>query len=247
MSVTEEAIDKIKQMIVAGAIRPGERLPPEKDFAAQLSVSRNSLREAVRALSMVRVLDARQGDGTYVTSLEADVLLEATSFVVDLLSDATVLELFQVRRLLEPAATALATVRMADHEIVALSDVVEAIETSEAVEDRIRADVEFHRRIVAAAGNSMLASLISSLSNRTVRVRSERWEDEPGIFERTVREHRSILDAIEARDPELAHAAVTIHIAGGELWLRERLGGGGANLPLGVPTVDARNGHREVR
>ncbi|MDP9209413.1 MAG: GntR family transcriptional regulator, partial [Actinomycetota bacterium] len=70
MAVTDEAIGKIKDMIVSGELGPGDRLPREADLAERLGLSRSSLREAVRALSLIRVLDVRQGDGTYVTSLE---------------------------------------------------------------------------------------------------------------------------------------------------------------------------------
>src|SRR5437660_2735774 len=113
-TVTDEAIAKIREMIVSGRWRPGDRLPREADLAIQLGLSRSSLREAVRALSLVRVLEVRQGDGTYVSSLEPDLLLETTTFATHLLQDHTVLELFEVRRLLEPAAAALAAVRMDD-------------------------------------------------------------------------------------------------------------------------------------
>ncbi|MFC9955615.1 FadR/GntR family transcriptional regulator, partial [Streptomyces prasinus] len=92
MPVTDEAIEKIKAMIVAGELRPGERLPKEADLAGRLGLSRNSLREAVKALSLIRVLDVRQGDGTYVTSLEPALLLDALGFVVDFHHDDTVLD-----------------------------------------------------------------------------------------------------------------------------------------------------------
>ena len=75
MTVTDEAIEKIKGMIVSGALRPGDRLPKESELAADLGLSRNSLREAVRALSLIRILDVRQGDGTYVTDLDVSQLL----------------------------------------------------------------------------------------------------------------------------------------------------------------------------
>ncbi|HYS36647.1 MAG TPA: GntR family transcriptional regulator, partial [Pseudonocardiaceae bacterium] len=77
MAITDEAIEKIKEMIVTGALHPGDRLPREADLAERLGLSRNSLREAVKALSLIHVLDVRQGDGTYVTSLEPSVLLDA--------------------------------------------------------------------------------------------------------------------------------------------------------------------------
>ncbi|MDF2581206.1 MAG: FadR family transcriptional regulator, partial [Microbacterium sp.] len=80
MAVTDEAIEKIKDMIVRGELAPGSRLPPEKDLAERLGLSRSSMREAVKALEVIRVLDVRRGDGTYVTSLEPKLLLEAISF-----------------------------------------------------------------------------------------------------------------------------------------------------------------------
>src|SRR5882724_12529257 len=110
-SVTDEAIERIRGLIVSGEWGPGTRLPREADLAKQLGLSRNSLREAVRALSITRVLEVRQGDGTYVSSLEPGELLEPTSFATHLLRGRTVLELFEVRRMLEPEAAALAALR----------------------------------------------------------------------------------------------------------------------------------------
>src|SRR6202043_1320907 len=96
VAVTDEAIEKIKSMIVSGTLRAGDRLPREADLAAELGLSRSSLREAVRALSLVNILDVRRGDGTYVTSLEPRLLLEALSFIIDFHRDDTVLELLPV-------------------------------------------------------------------------------------------------------------------------------------------------------
>src|SRR5215212_7885046 len=107
-------------MILAGDLKPGDRLPPEKELGEALGLSRSSLREAVKALTIIRVLDVRRGDGTYVTSLTPSLLLDAMSFVVDLHQDATVLELFEVRRILEPAAAALAAPRMTAADIAHL-------------------------------------------------------------------------------------------------------------------------------
>jgi DNA-binding FadR family transcriptional regulator len=88
VAVTDEAIEKIKALIVSGTLRAGDRLPKEADLAAGLGLSRNSLREAVKALSLVNILDVRRGDGTYVTSLEPTLLLEALSFIVDFHRDS---------------------------------------------------------------------------------------------------------------------------------------------------------------
>src|SRR5712691_4305813 len=172
-SVTEEAIGKIRELIASGAWGPGTRLPREADLAAELGLSRSSLREAVRALALVRVLEVRQGDGTYVSSLEADLLLgETARFATPLLRGGTVLELFEVRRLLEPAAAALAAVRMEEDGKQALKRELDRMfAAGESVEDLVEADAAFHAVIAGAPGNAVLSSLLQSLSTRTVRAR----------------------------------------------------------------------------
>ncbi|MYR60782.1 GntR family transcriptional regulator, partial [Streptomyces sp. SID625] len=137
MAVTDEAIEKIKAMIVSGALRPGDRLPRESELAAGLGLSRNSLREAVRALSLMRILDVRQGDGTYVSSLDPQLLLEALSFVVDFHRDDTVLELLAVRRILEPAATALAAARLDERRLDALEAQLDTLGPAPSVEELV--------------------------------------------------------------------------------------------------------------
>src|SRR3981189_3475865 len=106
--VTAEAIEQIRELIASGEGGPGTRLPREADLAKQLGLSRNSLREAVRALALARVLEVRQGDGTYVSSLEPRESREPTLSATHLLRGRTVLELFEVRRMLEPEAAAMA-------------------------------------------------------------------------------------------------------------------------------------------
>src|SRR6267142_6022490 len=115
--VTDDAIEHIRELIASGEWSAGTRLPREADLAKHLGLSRNSLREAVRALSQARVLDVRQGDGTYVSSLEPSELLEPTLSATHLLQGRTVLELFEVRRMLEPEAAAMAALR-ADAEVI---------------------------------------------------------------------------------------------------------------------------------
>ncbi|WP_407563870.1 FadR/GntR family transcriptional regulator [Streptomyces sp. 184] len=223
MAVTDEAIEKIKGMIVSGKLRPGDRLPKESELAADLGLSRNSLREAVRALALIRILDVRQGDGTYVTSLDSQLLLEAMSFVVDFHRDDTVLELLAVRRILEPAATALACTGIADAELDALEAELAELGQDPSVEELVRADLEFHRRIVQASGNSVLSSLLEGLSGPTARARIWRGLTQEDAVRRTLTEHRAILDAMRSRDAEASRSWATVHIASVEQWLRRTL------------------------
>src|SRR4051794_27988704 len=108
MSLTQRAIDEIKAMIIRGELAAGDRLPKEADLAARLGLSRTSLREAVRALTLARILEARQGDGTYVTSLEPSMLLEPLTFMADFHQDRTLLQVLEGRRVHEGGAGALA-------------------------------------------------------------------------------------------------------------------------------------------
>jgi GntR family transcriptional repressor for pyruvate dehydrogenase complex len=223
VALTDEAIDKIKEMIVSGALGPGDRLPKEADLAERLGLSRNSLREAVKALSIIKVLDVRQGDGTYVTSLSPDLLLESLSFVVDFHRDDTVLQFLEVRRILEPAATALASRRMTDGEIAALRRMLDELGPSPSVEALVANDLEFHRAIAAGSGNAALCSLIDGLSGPTTRARIWRGLTQEGAVAKTREQHQAIVDAIAGREPELARSWATVHIAGVEQWLRQAL------------------------
>jgi GntR family transcriptional regulator, transcriptional repressor for pyruvate dehydrogenase complex len=222
-SVTDDAIEKIRELIVSGRWGPGDRLPRESELAAQLGLSRNSLREAVRALALVRVLEVRQGDGTYVSSLEPDLLLESTRFATHLLRGDTVLELFEVRRMLEPSAAALAAVRISDEGLAELCRQLDLMIAATTVEELVEADVAFHALIARASGNSVLSSLLDSLAARTMRARIWRGMADADALDQTRTEHVRIYRAIEARDPDLARATVTVHIANGESWQREHL------------------------
>jgi GntR family transcriptional repressor for pyruvate dehydrogenase complex len=221
--VTDEAIEKLKAMIMSGELKPGDRLPREADLAARLGLSRNSLREAVKALSLIHVLDVRQGDGTYVTSLDADLLLDTMSFVVDFHRDDTVLHFLEVRRILEPAATAMAALMMTAEEVDGLLGVLAELGPEPDVEALVANDLEFHRRIAAGSRNPVLCSLIDGLSGPTTRARIWRGITQEDAVARTIEQHRAICDAIAARQPEVARSWATVHIAGVEEWLRRSL------------------------
>lgn len=233
MAVTDQAIDRIRQMIVDGELRPGDRLPREPDLAERLGLSRNSLREAVKALSLINVLDVRQGDGTYVTSLEPGLLLSALDFVVDLHQDDTVLQLFEVRLILEPAATALAATHMSDEHIAQLRAHLDALPAQPTVDELVASDIAFHHLIAQGSGNPVLCSFIDSLSGPTQRARVWRGVTQTGAAERTIAEHRAILEAIASHQPEIARASALVHVSGIEQWLRKaRQDSDGSEVPV---------------
>jgi GntR family transcriptional repressor for pyruvate dehydrogenase complex len=239
MGVIDTAITRIRDRIAAGELAPGERLPPEAELAALLGVSRNSLREAVRALIQANVLDVRRGDGTYVTSLEPQLLLSGLAFVMDLMQDRTVLELFEVRRLLEPAATGVAASRITDDSINGLRGLLEAMRRTTTAEELIALDVEFHRSIVEASGNQTLVSLLEALFSRTARARIWRGIWDRGALDWTYAQHQLIVDALAQRDATLAAAAATVHVAASERWIRHLLEGDDEPVTPLPPVHDA--------
>lgn len=222
--LTEAAIAKMREMIASGQLEPGARLPPEADLAAQLGASRNTLREAVRALVTARVLDVRRGDGTYVTSLRPEILLEGIGAAIELVQDGFSLELIGVRRILEPAATALAAGRMDDSTLAALDGCLERMRQAGSESERIEHDAAFHRLVATASANETLASMLSAVSSRTIRGRVWRGVTEEGAGPRSVTQHQDILDALRSRDPDRAAAAALVHVATTEAWFRDALG-----------------------
>ncbi|MFF5372792.1 FadR/GntR family transcriptional regulator [Streptomyces sp. NPDC013187] len=223
MALTDEAIDKIKAMIVAGELAPGSRLPKEDVLAGQLGLSRNSLREAVRALTAMRILITRQGDGTYVTSLEPHLLLESLSFAADVSQGHTALQLLQVRRLLEPQATGLAAALLKPEDLQELREILDRCRSATTVEEFVAHDIAFHLRIVEAVGNPVLSMLLRVLSTRTQRVRIVRGSRTSHALDNAHQDHEEILRALQTRDALLAASAATVHITAVEQWLAASL------------------------
>ncbi|WP_432119569.1 FadR/GntR family transcriptional regulator [Streptomyces sp. bgisy032] len=223
-TVTQRAIERIKAMIAEGLLEPGQRLPTERDLAVQLGISRSSMREAIRALTVLGVLEARHGSGIYVTRLEAGDLLETFGVVADLSRGPRLVELLEIRRALESTATALAAARITDDQLAEVAAHLAAMHATEDPEEIIAHDLAFHRVIAVAAGNATLAALLEGLSSRTFRARIRRGYQEDGAFARTRREHAAIHRALAARDPEAARAAAAAHVGEVEQWMRAQLG-----------------------
>lgn len=213
MPIADDTIARIKDMILDGELNPGQRLPREADLAEKVGASRNALREAVRALAAMKILDVRQGDGTYVTSLDPSLLMEVMSFAVDFHQDDSVLHFLEVRRVMEPQAAALASVRMnaADHERLAAA--VTELKKRGTADQFVDRDIEFHRCIASGSKNPVLASLLDGLAAPTQRARIWRLLIDTSAVTRTVLEHESMCDAIIAHQPDVASAWATVHIA----------------------------------
>ncbi|MEU9954900.1 FadR/GntR family transcriptional regulator [Streptomyces sp. NPDC050982] len=227
MSLTDKAIEQIRELIRTGALPPGSKLPPEPDLAAQLGLSRNLAREAVKALAVARVLEVRRGDGTYVTSLQPSVLLEGLGGAVELMQgdSGALQDLMEARRLLEPVATALAATRISDEQLTEVKKHLDAMREARDDVERLNVhDAAFHHAVVSATGNETLLTLLEAISGRTLRARIWRGLVDTRAADRTLAEHEAIFDALSTRDAALSQAAALLHVSNTERWLRAYLG-----------------------
>src|SRR5690349_1963863 len=164
-------------MIVRGELRPGQRLPAERDLAVQLALSRPSLREAIRALIALNILESKHGEGTYVSSLDPELLSEPIDFVLQV-NDQALLSLFEARRVLEAGVASLAAERATDLELSELDDFVKEGRGKLSDPDAfIEHDVEFHERLRRLARSPVLASLLSSVSALPIASRRRTAQD----------------------------------------------------------------------
>ncbi|MFE9243982.1 FadR/GntR family transcriptional regulator [Nocardiopsis sp. NPDC006938] len=224
--VAQRAVERIKEMIADGEVGPGQRLPTERELSARLGVSRGSVREAIRSLTTLGVLSVRHGAGVYVTALRPADLLEAFSVLAEVSRDETLLEVLQVRRMIEPAATALAAARATPEELDRIGGLLDRMEEGgRTTADHGADDLGFHRAVVACAGNATLSAVHAGLSSRTFNERVWAGLADEGLTDTLFQDHRRVHEALLARDPEAAGAAAVAHVLRVERWLSLRGGG----------------------
>ncbi len=229
-SRSDAVVDGIRRMILDGTVAPGGRLPVEKDLAELLGVSRGSLREGVRALAVLGVLETRQGDGTYVTSLGPSMLFAPVGLAIELQGETGGATSFHVvRRILETEAAAMAATRIGAETLEqarhALDEATEILGRAPIDHQLLMGcDIAFHRAIAVGSGNPVLAALVESLASRTVRGRLWRGLSDEGALQRTHAEHGAILAALEAGDAERARVRMAVHLLEVEDFMRSRAG-----------------------
>jgi len=238
VSVTSQAIDSIRAMISSGELSPGERLPPEHELAERLGVSRGSLREAVRALSQINVLDVRRGDGTYVTSLAPSELLSGMVFAMELLQAQGLEEVVEVRRLLLPPATALAAQRVTDDQLTEMHAVVEQLEGATDPDEIALLHRRFGSLVYDATGNETLSSILRALQLRGENVRRAWLSSDPARRHIAVTHQRMLLDAFERGDSDMARSIATVQVDERRRWIEElRTGAPAGPSMMGRPLI----------
>jgi GntR family transcriptional regulator, transcriptional repressor for pyruvate dehydrogenase complex len=210
-AVPQQIVSRLLDLIQQRHLGPGDRLPAERELAATMGVSRSSLREALRALTVLGVTDMRHGTGTYVSSLEPDLLVRHLSFVLSL-SDQASDQLFEARKVVEPAMAALAAERIDDGTLDLLDACVDrarqAIGDAEAF---METDLELHDAIRVAAENAILGRFMESI--RALGLASRRRTGaRRAVHEQSLEDHRAIVAALRAHDPDAASAAMHRHL-----------------------------------
>jgi GntR family transcriptional regulator, transcriptional repressor for pyruvate dehydrogenase complex len=209
-SLAHDAAEHLRELIGSGALQPGDKLPPERALATRLGVSRPTLREAVRGLVIMGLLETRHGAGTFVVR-SAPSGGDTLTVTVDL-QGAPVEELFEIRLLLEPSVTERAAARITDTELAELRDKLGQMEAAvgEAAEFSLL-DAQFHRSVHVAARSATMLSLLDGIWDLSLRGRTISGA-RSDVRRRTLHEHRAVLDALEARDPVLAREAMAAHL-----------------------------------
>ena len=209
--VYEEIVVKIKDMLENGRLKSGDQLPGERELSEVFRVSRSSVREALRTLETQGFLESRQGDGTYIASKPVESLVNPLASVIFSEKDSQ-MELFEMRRLIEPQLAYLAAERATQEEIAMMEQALvlqeEAVAKGETGTD---VDKSFHYIMAKATKNKVLLRLTDSMRDLLAESRDKYLQVE-GRPDKSISRHRQVLDAIKARDGELAAQVMLEHV-----------------------------------
>lgn len=216
-----EIARKLSVFLLSGKVRPGERIPSERKLAEQLGVGRSVVREALKSLTLLGLIEVRQGDGTYLKRADSAMLPQALEWGL-LLGSKRINDLIEARHHIEVVIAGLAAERRDD---VALGDLRRFLSLMRKTKDPdkfVAADVDFHFRLAEAAGNQTLAQILANVRS-LLQVWISRVMHAADDFGPTLAEHVAIFDAVEAQDARTARAAMERHMGAATARLRATL------------------------
>ncbi|HEX8994498.1 MAG TPA: FadR/GntR family transcriptional regulator [Ktedonobacterales bacterium] len=209
----EQIVEQIQGRIVRGELRAGDRLLPERELAASFGASRTAVREALKTLAQMGLIVVRQGSGAVVTDNTSDAMRSSLGLMMRVGQLRSPDALVELRDIIEPEIAALAAARATDEHIAALREAVTLMERSlHVASDYIAADTAFHRTLALATRNPLIVSLVDSIVGLLAEQRSHIFAV-PGGPERGQVYHKTLLDAIERHDVDLARDAMRAHLA----------------------------------
>lgn len=209
--VYEQVVARLQRLILDGQLRPGDRLPTERELAEQLGVSRSSVRDAIRVLQLMGLVEPRQGEGTLVRDLNPDAVVHPLASLL-VRSQSLLHDLLDVRKMIEPHLAARAARYATEEELARLRAIVQRQQArAQRGELAVEEDSEFHYTIATASRNQVILRILDVLMD-LLRTSRERSLQVPGRLQRSLEGHRRILAAIQRRDPVAAEAAMRRHL-----------------------------------
>jgi GntR family transcriptional repressor for pyruvate dehydrogenase complex len=208
-----QIVEQIQGRILRGELHAGDRLLPERELAASFGASRTAVREALKTLAQMGLVDIQQGRGAIVTDNTSDAMRSSLGLMMQVGRLSSPDALVELREIIEPEIAALAAERATDEHIAALREAVDTMGRSlHQASDYIAADNQFHRTLALATQNPLIVSLLDSIVGLLAEQRS-RIFSVPGGPERGQVYHKTLLEAVARRDVELARTAMRAHLA----------------------------------
>jgi GntR family transcriptional repressor for pyruvate dehydrogenase complex len=209
--IAEEVADRIRVFMLDGTFPPGEPLPSERHLAERFGVSRGSIRDALRTLETIGLLETRHGQGTFPHELSVDRLVAPLASVMAYRSDLQD-ELLDVRRMFEPAVARAAALRATDEDLTDLQRILEAQRQKlKAGQSAIAEDTAFHAILARSTRNRVVMSIMATLNDLLVESRTQSLKQK-GRPARSIDGHESVVAALRRRDAEGASQAMYNHI-----------------------------------
>jgi GntR family transcriptional repressor for pyruvate dehydrogenase complex len=211
IDITVEVIERIKQLLASGDLRPGAKLLPEREFARVLKISRPSLRQALKILRSIGVIEARVGEGTFISCEPAAHMLEQSMQFLSLTGAVSMTELFEVRKVIEVELAGLAAIRATAEDLAKIKESHDAmVKTADNLNEYLRHNLDFHNHIAKAARNSLFYAIIHNLGDVLIESRRRTVRVEPQ--EVLINDHSAIYQQIQAHNVSGAREAMFKHL-----------------------------------
>ncbi|GAB6169860.1 FadR/GntR family transcriptional regulator [Clostridium carnis] len=211
--VYEQVVEQIKTMVKAGVLKRGDKLPTERVMAEELGVSRTSVREALRALDVVGLIESRQGAGNYIKENFDSLLFEPLS-IMFMLQESNLMEIYELREMLELETTLLAARKISNSQIEKIGQLVEDLKNSEDENISVKLDKELHYTIAEASGNKLIIDILEVLSQIMDRFIKDLRKDilaDKENKEKLSNLHEKLYKALKVRNENEAYKVMKDH------------------------------------
>lgn len=224
VGITELVVERIKDLLARGELKAGSRLPPERELAEMLNISRPSLRTALKALSVMGIIHAKPGAGTYIAESLPEIFTEPMRFMT-LINNTSIEELFEARRIIEAGLAELAAERATPDDVQALVAELEGMRaTIDDPENFLKHDVRFHQAIAHTANNKLMSLVMDTIAQMLFQIRRQTIANASDMGE-AIEWHQKITEAIRKHDPKRAKEALSNHLrAALDAWVRDNRG-----------------------